>query len=210
MPTLSLGYFQSIIDARREPRWAASSIVRRLTGGGAIWHDRELTYAVTLPGDHPAARPNTGLYREIHAAILEVLRRRGLDAHRRGPSEPPLGAPESSGKSPFLCFTDRDPEDIVFAASKIVGSAQRRRRGAILQHGSILLGRSSATPELPGVAEFLATGPEPGDWAESVMGAIVARLGMDACRIDPPAGLMARAGELERSVYRDPGWTERR
>ncbi len=44
-------------------------LVRRLTGGGAIWHHHEVTYALVVPADHPLARPSTGLYQAVHAAI---------------------------------------------------------------------------------------------------------------------------------------------
>src|SRR4051812_5496180 len=83
-PTLSLGYFQRWADAQADPRWRDAPIVRRPTGGGAIWHDRELTYALVVPGQHPLARPSTALYRAVHEAIAGLLRARGLAADRRG------------------------------------------------------------------------------------------------------------------------------
>ena len=57
VPTLSLGYFQRMADVRADPRWAGVPIVRRPTGGGAIWHHHELTYAIAVP-PHVAARPS--------------------------------------------------------------------------------------------------------------------------------------------------------
>src|SRR3989442_1317286 len=48
-PALSLGYFQSYVKARSVPGWATAPLVRRMTGGGAIVHDQDLTYALTLP-----------------------------------------------------------------------------------------------------------------------------------------------------------------
>ena len=76
-PTLTLGYFQSLSEALAEPRWQWVPLVRRATGGGAIWHDHELTYAVVLPAHHARARPSAALYQAVHAAIAATLRGRG-------------------------------------------------------------------------------------------------------------------------------------
>ena len=60
VPTLSLGYFQHLAQARAEPRWRSVPLVRRATGGGAIWHHHELTYALALPARHPQAQAEHG------------------------------------------------------------------------------------------------------------------------------------------------------
>ena len=165
-PTLSLGYFQPLGQALAEARWRGVPIVRRASGGGAIWHHRELTYAVVLPAHHRLARPSTALYQKVHAAILDVLRGEGLDPHRRADWEPARECrARTSSPSPFLCFTDRDPEDIVADGFKVVGSAQRRRAGAILQHGSILLRRSERTPELRGICDLAEASEDPRLWS---------------------------------------------
>ena len=160
-PTLSLGYFQRIAEVRADPRWRGRPIVRRPTGGGAIWHDHELTYAIAVPPDTPHVRPNTALYRAVHGAIAEVLASRGLPARRRG--EPAPGVANGPGR-PILCFTGADPEDIVGMGHKWVGSAQRRRGGAVLQHGSILLARSPVVPELIGLCDVADVPRSPEDW----------------------------------------------
>ena len=85
-PTLSLGYFQNVADA--DSRWGSSPMVRRPTGGGALWHDREVTYAVVIPGTHPASRPSRSLYRAIHQAIAARLRSLGIPASLRGETVP--------------------------------------------------------------------------------------------------------------------------
>jgi lipoate-protein ligase A len=58
------------------------------------------------------------------------------------------------GPEPFLCFQRRARGDVLCGEHKLMGSAQRRRRGAMLQHGSLLLGKSACAPELPGVQDF--------------------------------------------------------
>ena len=92
-PTLTLGYFQSLSQALAEPRWRGVPVVRRATGGGAIWHDHELTYAIVLPSHHARARPSTALYQTVHAAITATLRARAkrLPTSRHRASGPVAG-----------------------------------------------------------------------------------------------------------------------
>ena len=74
-PTISLGYFQKYADYERlDPPAGELPVVRRQTGGGAILHDRELTYSITLPASHPllADGPNT-LSEVAHDALRECL-----------------------------------------------------------------------------------------------------------------------------------------
>jgi lipoyl(octanoyl) transferase len=210
-PTLSLGYFQRQSEAAAAVRWQAVPLVRRATGGGAIWHDRELTYAIILPAHHPQARPSTALYRSVHAAIAATLREQGLMACRRAALDPePHRAGERPPHRPFLCFTDRDPEDIVAGSYKVVGSAQRRHAGAILQHGSILLHHSDRTPELLGVCDLAGVSQDPRFWSGLVQERIAGVLGLQPVTCEPPAAVSRRAEELEQDVYRDAAWTGRR
>jgi lipoate-protein ligase A len=135
-PTVSLGYFQPIAAFERLPAPAGSlAVVRRLTGGGAILHDRELTYAWVLPDDHAllAGGPNR-LYELAHQAIAAALR-------DLGPTATTAGVSDDSGprRGPFFCFGRRHRFDLVVGEAKIAGSAQRRTRHAVLQHGSIVL-----------------------------------------------------------------------
>jgi len=150
-PTLSLGYFQSYDDRRRHPPSRACPVVRRASGGGAIVHDRELTYSLVVPAASPAAHQPRRLYETIHAALIEALAELGVG----GASLFGHDGGNTPDEQPFLCFQRRSPGDVVYSGAKIAGSAQRRRRGAVLQHGSILLGRSVAAPELPGIAQLI-------------------------------------------------------
>ncbi|MBX3426753.1 MAG: hypothetical protein KF688_13820 [Pirellulales bacterium] len=166
-PTLSLGYFQRAADRAAHAPSRDCPIVRRHSGGGALVHDRELTYAIALPATHPQARRPPDLYRIAHAALIEALAEQCAAVQTFACGE--LGCANDGSCSAdgqqhgdddqFLCFARRHPIDLVAAnslddpAPKLVGSAQRRRRGALLQHGSLLLARSTAAPELPGIRE---------------------------------------------------------
>jgi lipoate-protein ligase A len=206
-PTLSLGYFQRAADAEREPRWSNVPLVRRLTGGGAIWHHRELTYALVVPAGHPLARPSTALYRAVHAAISESLVALGVRAIRRGD---PLPSEDRQRKRPFLCFTEAHPDDIVTDGAKIVGSAQRRRAGAVLQHGSVLLARSWRAPELLGLCDLAKVSADPWEWSERLIGSIPRALGLRPSALRVPDEVRKQAVEMESSRYRNPAWTQLR
>ena len=148
--TLSLGYFQKPEERLDDPRFANLPWVRRLSGGGAILHHHEQTYSCTLPPSHPLAGQPFQLYHLMHAIVIDWLRERGVDAVPRGH--------DSDGRTaPFLCFQRAAAPDLVVRGHKVLGSAQRRRRGAVLQHGSLLLSASESARELLGVAELAAS-----------------------------------------------------
>jgi lipoate-protein ligase A len=145
-PTISIGHFQISSRTGIPERFHQLDIVRRLSGGGAILHHQELTYACALPADHPCTREPGTIYDRVHAAIIEVLAQLGVKSQLRGD--------KAFSEKPFLCFSRGDARDIVIGPHKIVGSAQRRRQGAVLQHGSILLEQSPLAPEFPGIHEL--------------------------------------------------------
>lgn len=135
-PTISLGYFQPYGDcAKLDPPLRDLPVVRRSTGGGAILHDLELTYSLALPLTHPLVGNNPrGLYELAHAAVIATLAELGVAAARSGFSDD-----SSAARGPFFCFARRHEADLLLGDQKIAGSAQRRTRHAILQHGSIVL-----------------------------------------------------------------------
>jgi len=137
-PTISLGYFQRYADcAALDAPAGELPTVRRLTGGGAILHDRELTYSLTIPVGHTLLdRGPIRLYEIVHDAIIAALADAGVDARRAGVSDG-----SGAAKGPFFCFARRHCLDVVIGGAKIAGSAQRRTRTALLQHGSIVFER---------------------------------------------------------------------
>lgn len=110
-------------------------VVRRPTGGRSVYHGPELTYAFIAP-DRSLGGPRA-TYRDVHAALAAALKRLGVrldpDPRPRTDDGPAL-ALDASG-----CFVVPAPGEITAGGRKLVGSAQWRHRGAILQHGSILL-----------------------------------------------------------------------
>lgn len=133
-PCLSFGRNQ---EARgryrgREARRRSIDLVRRPTGGRAVYHRREVTYAVTAPADLWGGLRRS--YSRINRALLRGLAELGVPARAAG--ERGRGAP---GPGARACFRDPLPGEVVAGEGKLVGSAQWRDGGALLQHGSVLL-----------------------------------------------------------------------
>lgn len=133
-PCLSLGRHQPEEEADAA-RLAARGwqMVRRPTGGRAILHTDELTYALIAPADHPLMRGGVlPSYRRIAAGLLEALRLLGIGARMEG-ERPPEKQPAA------VCFETPSSYEITAGGRKLIGSAQARRDGAVLQHGSLPL-----------------------------------------------------------------------
>lgn len=136
---LSIGAFQSVGSDVDSDACTARGIdwVRRLTGGRAILHDREVTYSVTARQDDPRVAGDVmESYRRISLGLLAGLRLLGVQAVLAPSAIPavPSGAPK-----PAACFAAPSQHEIMAGGRKVVGSAQRRQGTALLQHGSILL-----------------------------------------------------------------------
>lgn len=197
--TLSLGYFQNPADVADDRQLSALPMVRRLSGGGAIVHHHELTYSFALaPRQIPTAEP-TQLYAIVHTAIINWLKQHGVDSAMRG--APPAANP--SQEEAFLCFSRGDPHDVVIDGSKILGSAQRRRRGAVLQHGSLVLRTSPFAGHLPGLFELAGDLEFNDAGSEAGLGAAIAS---SLCDSATPGSLSLeerkRSEQLERERYR--------
>ncbi len=151
-PTLSLGYFQKLDEAAADSRWRNIPKIRRLSGGGAILHHHEWTYSFAVPARQTLFRNPEELYDIVHQAIIGLLNRLGGDAGLRGETR-------LLRHEPWLCFSRQDAHDVIWRGRKILGSAQRRRKGAILQHGSLLERASPYAPGHPGVIDLGLSGP---------------------------------------------------
>lgn len=206
--TLSLGYFQNAADRVLHEASRACPIVRRSSGGGAIVHDRELTYSICLPTSHPLAADAETLYRNVHGALLQALAEFGVAARLNETATVPLEG------EPFLCFRRRAVGDVLLDRYKICGSAQRRRRGAILQHGSVLLAQSPAAPELPGIAESAGAHSAAAPTAAQLAEAWSAIWRATLSPLEPYGELSADDRKLAevhaREKYAADAWTNRR
>ena len=216
--TVSLGGFQKIDDARQIAAIRGVPLVRRPSGGGAIVHGSDLTYAAAVPKSHPWGASPQVFYDVLHAAMVDVLADHGIRAwpHPAGDARP------LQDESLFFCFDRRATGDLVMAGpvagtfSKVMGSAQRRLAGVVLQHGSLLL---RCNPAVDGPARHQAVadmvvGPAVPDesslsraWATRIAHGLGA-----AVRAEEAPFVRGRVLEMEALVarFREDRWTARR
>ena len=187
------------------------AVVRRPTGGRAVWHEHELTYAVAAP--IAAFGSLRASYRAIHDRLAAALRALGVDAVLAS-DRPPVRMAD-----PGACFAAPVGGEVLIAGRKVVGSAQVRHGTALLQHGSILLDgtqdiveqlrRDAAEPRL-----------QPGKREAAAATTLSAALGR-AVSFDEVATAIIKVwgvGTLTasdrprpgRSVFSSPEWTWRR
>ncbi len=148
-PTLTIGYGQKRTDVDlNKVKAAGLDYAVRPTGGRAVLHWDEVTYSVVLPARHPIAGESVlESYRILSEALVKGLRKIGVSAE--------LTRGESGGHKNPSCFSSASRYEVAVSGRKIVGSAQRRKNGAILQQGSIPVG-----PEFRRLTEFLIDPPE--------------------------------------------------
>ena len=202
-------------------------VVRRPTGGRAVYHHRELTYSVTAPAGSWGSLRET--YRRINRALAAGLRELGVSAvcaadeshvAGRSPSSRPTPRPTSRP-----CFRDPLPGEVTVDGRKLVGSAQWRDGGAFLQHGSILLvdeqqvvdalratGRGAAAGVDSGaisLADLLDELPPEGALLDALTFGFEREFGVDVV----PGTLSAEEAAASESLaprFADPAWTWRR
>jgi lipoyl(octanoyl) transferase len=221
-PTLSLGYFQKQAERDCHPPSQACPLVRRRTGGGAIVHDTELTYSLCVPSTNRWSSKNEELYDAIHKIIIGLLKEDGIvttlyrDASAESEIENGLLRVNSNQNSPspvdpnaFLCFGRRSPGDVVFNGHKIVGSAQRRLKNSLLQHGSVLYGKSSFAPELCGINDISGSKYTFEDLASRLLPSIEDYLSTNMIRQDLTEMENSAAKRVENSHFRNPRWLNR-
>jgi lipoate-protein ligase A len=214
-PTLSFGRNQTargVYDPERA-RERGVTVVRRLTGGRALLHHREITYSVTAP---LAAGV---LLRESYAAINRLL----VDGLQRLGVAVDVAVPRERAAAPSAapCFEQPAAGELVIGGRKLVGSAQWRDEGAMLQHGSILIeddqplvsaiaGDSVATP-VPAATLSAALGRSPtvDEVAAALFAAVRSLESTHAAEFTSDSAL-ERAVDRALDRYRDNQWTWRR
>jgi lipoate-protein ligase A len=207
-PTLSLGYFQRAADRQLHPASSDCDLVRRPSGGGAILHDRELTYCLVLPEALASSQPHAHWYYAVHLALIAALGRLTGGA---GPfSLCSKSSETAAGEKPFLCFARRAVGDVLCGEHKIAGSAQRRRSGAILQHGSVLLARSPYAPELAGIGDLIGGAIKFKSLASMLADEIADSLALSLRHDSLTEGEVLAAQMLHNDRYVTTAWTHRR
>lgn len=199
---LSLGYFQrwSALAARAE----GQVVVRRFSGGGAIHHADELTFALAAPATHPLFRGEVrASYERVHGLLVRALAHHGVHAGLRGSS-----TVSSDRAATGMCFHESTDLDLVWDGAKGVGSAQRRTGGRVLHHGSIKLGRTALEE---GVAVLRTHAPEltAEGLARELAAVFAAGLGVELVRDEPREEELALA-RARADFYRSSAFVQRR
>jgi len=213
-PTLSLGRNQRAHEVYRadELERRGIGVVRRPTGGRALLHHREITYSVTAPC---ADSGLTAEYRRINVLLGSALDALGVPVDVAAPasrSAPPSATP---------CFAEPARGELTFDGRKLVGSAQWRHEGALLQHGSILVDDDQASiPSLmrepvplsgrpATLRDALGRAPVLHEVAEALFAAVRALLDPRALPLGHEEALTQDAERLV-TRFRDDTWTWRR
>lgn len=213
-PTLSLGRNQRARGCYNLADAAAAGVgfVRRPTGGRALLHHREITYSASLPVAD--ATEAAAVYSFINEVLLAALRALGVGASRA------TGA-ESLPPGPRPCFDVPSAHEIVVGARKLVGSAQWRRDGVLLQHGSILVRDDQAmigqlmleppadTPAAASLGDVLGRDPALEEVAPVVWRALADATGTEPAPYAADAQVDADVVTLA-ATYSDDAWTWRR
>ncbi len=224
---LSLGYAQPFSEVDSEALTVHGwEIVRRPTGGRAILHVDELTYAVIAPDTDPRVTGSVlDSYLRLSEALLEALRLIGLspEANEKTPEK-------SKGEFNPVCFEVPSNYEITVNGKKLIGSAQARRPGGILQHGALpLLGdltriitalkfeddaaRERAKDRLLAHATTvemgLGTSPDWAQAAEAFIKAFQTTLNLDLVRGELTPAEKTRSDKLLEQKYGHASWTQR-
>lgn len=225
-PCLSLGRAQPFTDVDttrlQEHGW---DVVRRMTGGRAILHTDELTYSVTGTTKEPIlAGALLESYNRLASALLAAVQDLGLMVEMKE------GKADGDGIPNPVCFEVPSTYEITVGGKKLIGSAQARRKGGVLQHGSLPL-----SGDLTRICQALVFPDDSARKAamnrllarattvESVLGrevawetatqafarAFEAKLGLTLNAGELAESELARAEELVNEKYAHPSWTER-
>lgn len=224
-PCLSLGYAQALSEVDL-PRLEARGwdLVRRPTGGRAILHTDELTYAVIGPTQHPLLSGSVlESYQRLARALLAALHLLGVPAEMNETVTVP------SLKANAVCFETPSAYEITVEGKKLIGSAQARRQGGVLQHGTLPLGgdltrivqvlsfpdetaRREAAERLlrrATTVERILGRPVP--WpvaAQAFIEGFARTFSIQFQPSEPTVMEMARAEELVRIRYANPAWAK--
>jgi lipoate-protein ligase A len=184
---VTIGYVQ-----RHAAAPAGFAVIRRLTGGGVVYHDHDFTYTVVVPEGHWL----TGLdrlhsYRWINRSVQAGLERCRLRAELAADE-----IPHQVDRLTMVCFQNPTRYDVLLAGRKVAGSAQRRTRAGLLHQGSLHFGAPLPLPR-PRLAEALIEG-------------FRVTLNLDFEPFTPNAKTLALAQQLATEKYGSDAWNQRR
>lgn len=196
-PTLSFGRNQPV---RGFYEGQNGRKVRRPTGGMAVLHHREITYGIALPAEALGGPRST--YSAINQALVLGLQALGVPAQLApGVKRAPFGTVQP-------CFAEAAEGEVVAGSRKLVGSAQRYEKRAILQHGSILLGNDQPAGAVS-LAELLESVPPVPEIIKTLRSAFGAVCGISLAPAELSRHELERAQSLEH-FYASEAWTWRR
>lgn len=217
-PTLSLGYFQNYKSVVCEPFCVHNNIhvVRRFTGGRAVLHHLEMTYAIAAPLDR-------GTFKDCSLQETYQLIARALDSalQNLGVTRAAISfQPDQQAQiRKAQCFVSVSQFELAENEKKIIGSAQKRSRNSFLQHGSILFDFdtnlqqgcvNNPDPEIKNkiapLRAILGRIPDFDEAQQSITQAFEENLGVKFEESDLESGEQKIAKELE-SKYRSGDWT---
>jgi lipoate-protein ligase A len=201
-PCLSLGRFQP--TPPETCRETGLDVVRRPTGGRAVLHRGDICYSVIAPADHPLVAGSIHQsYAKIARALAEALAVLGL---------PPLREAAAQGPLPVAdwCFEAMAPHELALDGAKLVGSAQLRRDGILLQQGSIRLAPPDGQPSgAMSLEEALGRRLSRREMASALVDGFGRAWAVQFRRGPLTAEEERLAQQLEREKYANPAWTWR-
>ena len=141
-PAFSLGYFQDPKMVLNIDKCNKEKIpfVRRVTGGGIIFHDQELTYSLVCSKDDISGCDSIkDSFRTISSFLINAYKKLGLKPEFASEQNSCFSESNVTERQDFFCFASKEKYDILIQGKKLGGNAQRRRRDVVFQHGSIPL-----------------------------------------------------------------------
>jgi lipoate-protein ligase A len=200
--TISLGYFQAEQTRHRLPLLASLPFVRRASGGGTLVHHYEVTYCLALPYGQTWQTGEAWLPR-MHRIIAAALEELGIKSRLY---EPANGPPFQGN----LCFQHFTVGDLMIGSAKIVGSAQRKQHGALMQHGGILLSKSPYTPDLSGILELTGRSLTVAETCDTVRRSFIKATGWNLVESDWTPNELNRIADLANNKYSQDTWNRKR
>jgi len=201
--TVSLGYFQdyaTVCAALTATGHPLPALVRRITGGGAIWHEHEITYAlVAIVGRDLPVQP-AAMYARIHSAIRTALTAHGAHLDRQ---EATTG--DRRYREEPRCFASPAAEDLILAQGKVLGSAARVRGDRVLIHGSLKLASN------PWDGDVVAgCGLACAEAAEALVSGLASALDATVVAGEWTAAEISARQRIEKARYHDDTWVRLR